>query len=152
MPFCICAAILSTQLIVTVADRVPEFDVGPFCHAYPTGNSLQDCLASEKQAHEKLIESWPRYTAHDKAMCVMEEKNCWSAQLRGMADLPGHQRQCTKPRGVQIWRRQRSWCWRGRRRRPQAERPSAETRTGAAVIVASCQGRSDRRRRRAAIK
>jgi hypothetical protein len=74
MPFRIYAAILSTQLIVTVADRIPEFDVGPFCRAYPTGASPQDCLASEKQAHEKLIEAWPRYTAQDKSMCVMEEK------------------------------------------------------------------------------
>ena len=74
MPFRIYAAILSSNLIVTVADRVPEFNVGPFCRAYPTGTSLQDCLTSEKQAHEKLIEAWPRYTAQDKAMCVMEEK------------------------------------------------------------------------------
>jgi hypothetical protein len=74
MPFRIYGAILSTQLIVTVADRVPEFDVGPFCRAYSSGDSVQDCLASEKYAHEKLIEAWPRYTAHDKSMCVMEEK------------------------------------------------------------------------------
>jgi hypothetical protein len=74
MPFPIHAAILSTQLIVTVADRVPEFDVGPFCRAYSSGDSVKDCLASEKLAHEKLIQTWPRYTAHDRAMCVMEEK------------------------------------------------------------------------------
>jgi hypothetical protein len=74
MPFRIYTAILSSQLFVTVADRVPEFDVGPFCRAYPTGTSLQDCLASEKRAHERLIEAWPRYTAQDKAMCVVEEK------------------------------------------------------------------------------
>jgi hypothetical protein len=29
MPFPIYAAMLSSQLIVTIADRVPEFDVGP---------------------------------------------------------------------------------------------------------------------------
>jgi hypothetical protein len=74
MPFRVYAAILSTQLTVTVADRVPEFDVGPFCRAYPTGDSPQSCLDAEKQAHEKLIERWPRYTAHDKSMCAMEEK------------------------------------------------------------------------------
>jgi hypothetical protein len=74
MPFRIYAAILSMQLVIPVADRVPEFDVRPFCRAYPTGTSLQDCLTAEKQAHEKLIETWPRYTAQDKSMCVMEEK------------------------------------------------------------------------------
>ena len=74
MPFRIYAAMLGSQLIVTVADRVPEFDAGPFCRAYSAGDSVQSCLGSEKQAHEKLIEAWPNYTAHDKAMCVMEEK------------------------------------------------------------------------------
>lgn len=74
MPFPIYAAMLSSQLLVTVADRIPEFDAGPFCRTYSAGDSVQSCLASEKQAHEKLIEAWPRYTAHDKSMCVMEEK------------------------------------------------------------------------------
>jgi hypothetical protein len=75
MPFHIYGAILSTQLIVTVAaDRIPEFDVGPFCRAYSSGDSVKDCLASEKAAHEKLVEDWSHYTAHDRAMCVMEEK------------------------------------------------------------------------------
>ncbi|SRR5579871_6992342 len=74
MPFPVYAVILSSQLVVTVADRVPEFDVRPFCRAFSAGDSVQSCLASEKQAHEKLNEAWPNYTAHDKAMCVMEEK------------------------------------------------------------------------------
>src|SRR5579871_3035171 len=69
MPF-LYAAMLSSQLIVTVADRVPEFDVGPSCREATVSN----CLDLEKWAHEKLIETWSNYTAHDKAMCVMEEK------------------------------------------------------------------------------
>jgi hypothetical protein len=74
MPFHVYAAILSTQLVVTVADRVPGFDAGPFCRAYSSGPSVQDCLTAEKLAREKLNETWPRYTAQDKSMCVMEEK------------------------------------------------------------------------------
>lgn len=75
MPFGIHAAILSSQLIITVADRVPEFDVGPFCHAYSDRSfTNKDCLAAEKDAHQKLIAIWPQYTAREKAMCVMEEK------------------------------------------------------------------------------
>jgi hypothetical protein len=69
MPF-LYAAMLSSQLVVTVADRVPEFDVGPSCREATVSN----CLDLEKWAHEKLIESWPHYTAREKAMCVMEEK------------------------------------------------------------------------------
>jgi hypothetical protein len=74
MLFRIYAALLSSQMTVMVADRVPEFDGGPYCRAYSIGNSVQDCLASQKRAHDKLIEDWSKYTAHDKAMCVFEEK------------------------------------------------------------------------------
>jgi hypothetical protein len=74
MPFPIYTALLSSQLLVAVADRVPEFDAGPFCRAYSAADSVQSCLTSEKQAREKLIGAWPNYTAHDKSMCVMEEK------------------------------------------------------------------------------
>jgi hypothetical protein len=81
MPFRIYAAIVSSHLVVTVADRVPEFDGGPFCRLYNTGDSVQDCLASEKLAHEKLVENWANYTAGDKSTCVMEEK---------MAGLPSY--------------------------------------------------------------
>jgi hypothetical protein len=70
MPFPIYAAMLSSQLIVLVADRIPEFDVGRSCRE----STVSDCLLLEKWAHEKLIESWQQYTAHEKAMCVMEEK------------------------------------------------------------------------------
>jgi hypothetical protein len=70
MAFPIYAAMLSSQLIVLVADRVPEFDVGRSC----SESSISDCSTLEKWAHEKLTESWSKYTAHDKAMCRMEEK------------------------------------------------------------------------------
>jgi hypothetical protein len=74
MPFRIYAAILSSQLTVMVADRVPEFDGGPFCRAYSIGQSFEECIASEKRAHEKLNEDWSKYTPHDKEMCVLEER------------------------------------------------------------------------------
>jgi hypothetical protein len=64
------AALLSSQLIVTVADRVPKFDVGPSCRE----STVHDCLSTEKIAREKLVETWPRFTAQDKATCTMEEK------------------------------------------------------------------------------
>jgi len=70
MPFPIYAAMLSSQLIVTVADRVPEFDVGPSCRE----STVPDCQTMEKFARDKLIKDWPSFTAQDRAMCVMEEK------------------------------------------------------------------------------
>jgi hypothetical protein len=70
MPFPVYAAMLSSQLIVTVADRVPEFDVGPSCRE----STVPDCPTMENFAHDKLIKDWPTFTAHDRAMCVMEEQ------------------------------------------------------------------------------
>jgi len=70
MPLSVYAAVLSSQLIVTVADRVPELDVGPSCRE----STVPDCETMEKFAHDKLIKDWPTFTAHDREMCVMEEK------------------------------------------------------------------------------
>jgi hypothetical protein len=70
MPFSVYAAMLSSQVIVTVADHVPDFDVGPTCR----DSGVPDCLNMEKIARDKLVKDWPTFTAQDKAMCVMEEK------------------------------------------------------------------------------
>jgi len=70
MPFPACAAVLSARLILPVADRVPDIDVGPSCRE----SSVHDCLTIEKLAREKLVEAWPQFMARDKATCVMEEK------------------------------------------------------------------------------
>jgi hypothetical protein len=70
MSFPVYAAMLSSQLIVTVADRVPEFDVGPSCRE----STVPDCKTMENFARDKLIKDWPTFTAHDRAMCVMEEQ------------------------------------------------------------------------------
>ena len=70
MPFSVYAAMLSSQLIVTVSGRVPEFDVGPSCRE----STVSDCLSMERFARDKLIKDWPSFTAHDRAMCDMEEK------------------------------------------------------------------------------
>ena len=48
MPFSVYAAMLSSQLIVTVAGRVPEFDVGPSCRE----STVSDCLSMERFAEQ----------------------------------------------------------------------------------------------------
>jgi hypothetical protein len=70
MPFPVYAAILSSQLVVMVADRVPEFDVGPSCRE----STVPDCQTMESFARDKLMKDWPTFTAHDRAMCAMEEQ------------------------------------------------------------------------------
>jgi hypothetical protein len=79
MPFPIYAAVLSSQLIVTVADRMPEFDVGPTCRE----STVHDCPNMEKIARDKLVEAWPHFTAQDKAACVMEERLAGPASYVG---------------------------------------------------------------------
>jgi hypothetical protein len=51
MPFSMYAAMLSSQLIVMVADRVPQFDVGPSCRE----STVANCLTTENFARDKLI-------------------------------------------------------------------------------------------------
>jgi hypothetical protein len=70
MLFAMYVAMLSSQLVVTVADRAPEFDVGPSCRE----STVADCETMENFARDKLIKDWPTFTAQDRAMCVMEEK------------------------------------------------------------------------------
>lgn len=70
MPFPMYAALLSSHLIVTVADRVPEFDVGPSCRE----STVPDCPNMENIARQKLAAAWSSFAAQDKATCVMEEK------------------------------------------------------------------------------
>ena len=79
MPFSIYAAVLSSQLIITVADRIPEFDVGPTCRE----STVNDCPNMEKIARDKLVEAWPHFTAQDKAACVMEERRAGPASYVG---------------------------------------------------------------------
>jgi hypothetical protein len=62
---------LGSQLVVTVADHAPNFDVAPTCRQ----SSVPNCLNMEKIARDKLIKDWPTFTTQDKTMCLMEEKN-----------------------------------------------------------------------------
>ncbi len=70
MPFSAYAAMLSSQLMVTVADHVPAFAIGPGCRE----STVPDCQNMEKIARDRLIKDWSTFTPRDRAMCVMEEK------------------------------------------------------------------------------
>jgi hypothetical protein len=55
MPFSVYAAMLGSQLIVTVAGRVPEFDVGPSGRESAVGLTRHGEIRSG-QAHQGLVE------------------------------------------------------------------------------------------------
>jgi hypothetical protein len=60
MPFSVYAAMLSSQLIVMVAGRLPGFDVGPSYRE----SAVSDCLGMEKFGGDNLIKDWPSFMAH----------------------------------------------------------------------------------------
>lgn len=59
MPFSLYAAMLSSHLITTVANRVAQFDVKRTCHE----STVPDCLTMENPARDRLIKDWPTFTA-----------------------------------------------------------------------------------------
>lgn len=73
---------LATQLTFTIADDVPQFDVGPSCRgiAQQGGMDLQPnqtvkqdyqgCMQSEMAVREQLVTQWSTFNASDKANCV----------------------------------------------------------------------------------
>jgi hypothetical protein len=55
------SAMLSSQLNVRVAGRVPEFDVGPSYRE----SAVSDCLGMEKFARDNLIKDRPSVMTHE---------------------------------------------------------------------------------------
>ena len=74
------AIVLSSQLLVTVADGVPVFDVAQSCKldlAATAGLSerqaLQACIKDEQGARQRLRQQWSRFPASSKAECIPQE-------------------------------------------------------------------------------
>jgi hypothetical protein len=74
------AIVLSSQLLVTVADGVPVFDVARSCKldlAATAGlserQSVQACIKDEQEARQRLRQQWSRFPASSKAECIPQE-------------------------------------------------------------------------------
>jgi hypothetical protein len=75
---------LGAQLVMPVADRVPVINVEPVCQgiAVQGGSSFhdytaiakekQDCLQSEKEVRDQLVQRWSTFTPADKSACINE--------------------------------------------------------------------------------
>ena len=74
MPLSMSAAILSAQLIVTVADRVPNLDFMPSCQQAMTLTtaSMKSCVRDERNARKVLARSWARFTPQEQMRCTEE--------------------------------------------------------------------------------
>jgi hypothetical protein len=80
MPISIFPIVLSTQLVVAVADRVPAFDIARSCKldvAATTGlsvdQSVKSCVNDENKARQQLANRWSKFSASSKAQCIPQE-------------------------------------------------------------------------------
>lgn len=80
MPLSISMIALSSQLVVTVADRVPTFDIVRSCKldlAATAGlsdvQSLKSCINDETAARQQLGSQWPKFAPSSRTSCVSQE-------------------------------------------------------------------------------
>ena len=67
--------VLASQLIVTVADTVPKFNIERGCKVDSTASgldvdSVKSCVQDEQQALDQLQTQWSQFASSDKAMCT----------------------------------------------------------------------------------
>jgi hypothetical protein len=72
--------LLSSQLIVPVADGVPKFDIARSCKldvAATAGladdQSIKSCMNDEQKAKRQLASQWSKFPAAGRASCTSEE-------------------------------------------------------------------------------
>jgi hypothetical protein len=70
MPISVSMIVVSSPLVVAVADRVPEFDIVSSCKldlAATAGlsddQSLKNCVNDEKRARQQLGSQWSKFSA-----------------------------------------------------------------------------------------
>ena len=80
MPISISMVILSSQLVVAVADKVPTFDIARSCKldvAATAGLTVDQpaktCVRDERRARQQLGSQWPKFAASSRARCTSEE-------------------------------------------------------------------------------
>jgi hypothetical protein len=73
--------VLTSQLILTVADSVPKFDISRGCKVDSTSAfdpnagmnaTIKRCVDDEQQARDQLRTQWSGFAASDRAMCTTE--------------------------------------------------------------------------------
>jgi hypothetical protein len=81
MPISFSMIVLGTQLVMTVADGVPKFDVARQCRLDSTqafdlnaglNETIKRCVADEQQALTQLQTQWSQFPVPDRARCTEE--------------------------------------------------------------------------------
>jgi hypothetical protein len=80
MPISFSTIVLSSQLVVMVADGVPQFDIARNCKldvAATSGlsvdQSVKSCVNDEQKAKRQLASQWSKYPAPGRASCTSQE-------------------------------------------------------------------------------
>ncbi|WP_213288795.1 hypothetical protein [Bradyrhizobium sp. sGM-13] len=80
MPITFSMIVLNSQLVVAVADGVPNFDIVRSCRldvAATTGlsvdQSLKSCVSDEQKAKRQLASQWPKFPAPSRVSCISQE-------------------------------------------------------------------------------
>jgi hypothetical protein len=76
MPISVSMVVLSSQLVIAVADQVPKFDIARSCkldNAAMAGISvdqpLKRCISDEQQAQQQLGSQWSTFSASSRERC-----------------------------------------------------------------------------------
>jgi hypothetical protein len=76
--------ILASQLVVSIADEVPKFDIARGCKvdsdaafdpSLGKGGTIKRCMDDEQQALDQLQTQWTGFAAADRTMCVSSTTN-----------------------------------------------------------------------------
>jgi hypothetical protein len=80
MPISISMVILSSQLVVAVADQVPKFDIARSCKldvaataGLAVDQSIKSCMNDEQKARQQLGSQWSKFPAAGRASCISQE-------------------------------------------------------------------------------
>ncbi len=70
------AFLFSSQLLIPVADGIPNLDVKTTCRneaaaiGTPTKNDIDICVADEQGARDQLLKEWAQFSGTAKERCV----------------------------------------------------------------------------------
>jgi hypothetical protein len=80
MPISISMILLSSQLIMPIADGVPKFDIARSCKldvaataGLAVDQSIKSCMNDEQKAKRQLASQWSKFPAAGRASCTSEE-------------------------------------------------------------------------------
>jgi hypothetical protein len=80
MPISFSMIVLSSQMVVAVADGVPKFDIARSCKldiaataGLTVDQSIKSCVSDEQKAKRQLASQWSKFPAPIRASCVSQE-------------------------------------------------------------------------------